>query len=147
MNTIYIKRYNNGERNFSDEVTIFNEYELEEILTEKETLYIYAALADNLKAQNDEFEDLQCVCDITRIYVQPDIKQFLYKLKNELLTQSVTVSGDDDSYDYFPDLVYAFAQICKQLKQVDYYNDIIKQLNRILDYNEDDENYIVSMKS
>jgi len=59
-----------------------------------------------------------------------DIDNELKVLQAEILEHSKTVSGDDDYYDYFPDKVDAFYQICDHFKKLAFYNETLKILNK-----------------
>ena len=144
MSELYIARYNNGERNFKEEMTIFDAFELTEILDEDEVKALHKKLCDKLSIDNDYFkhDENTYPFDITKVNVPKNVDLFLYALNKQLFQQAVTVSGDDDTYDYFPDLLYAFLQICEHLNKLDYYNNLVPALNRVLDYNEGDEEYI-----
>jgi hypothetical protein len=77
---------------------------------------------------------------ITRIDIQEEIlddwiKTFSEYLKNE----SDNVGGDDSYYDYFPDIVNIFNNICVELDKKEIYNETLRYMkeNR---YSDDDEN-------
>ena len=138
---IYIERYNNGERNFKREHTVFDSFETEDLLGEEKAFEIYQLYAEKAKLF---IQDSLCV-DITRIQINlNDLDNELNALANEVYEHSKRVGGDDDSYDYFPDLVYAFRQICQAVKRFDVYNEVAMTLNERLNYNEDDELFIAS---
>jgi len=122
---IYIIRYLNGERNFFNERTAFNFYETEQLLGEEKTFQIAALFKDKISDY-----PLDSQADITRITLDlNNLNKELDKLSKEIYEHSKTVSGDDDVFDYFPDLIYAFYQICEQLNRLDYYNKVISYLN------------------
>ena len=126
--TFYIKRYNNGERNFVNERTIFNNFETQELLGEDQTLKILKIYAKKAKIdiwrEDDQF-------DITSITLNlNEIDKEIEKLVSEVLKQSETVSGDDDVFDYFTDLVFAFNQICDKYNKLDKYKEIVEYLNK-----------------
>ena len=119
---VYLVRYLNGERNFKNERTVFNHYETSELLGETQAaallqLYAKGAL---LKAGEQ--------ADITRIQIDTnDLDKELDKLKEQVLVGSI--GADDDTFDYFPDLVFAFQQICELFKKTELYNEVAKILN------------------
>ena len=122
--TIYIRRYNNGERNFKREITVFNEYETEELLGEEKTKEVFKIY------QKQAFGEENSSYDITSFSIDIDnTQEELKKLQTEILEQAETVSGDDDVYDCFPDLVFAFEQICEKLNSFDIYNETLKTLD------------------
>lgn len=132
---IYLIRYNNGERNFKHERTVFDYYQIEELMGEKRTNELILEFLKKAKLDTSNL-----YVDITKISFNAlDIDNELNKLANEIYKHSETVSGDDDTYDYFPDLIYAFEQICESLKQDAFYNKVVLKLNKILEYDEDDE--------
>ena len=127
---IYIIRYNNGERNFRNERTIFDSFQNEEFFGDKakevEVLYIERLKEVDPKA----FEYYSEYTDITSIQVDlNNLDRYMSRLKEEIYNHSKTVSGDDDSFDYFPDLIYAFLQICEHLNRKDDYNEVVTYLN------------------
>lgn len=134
---IYMIRYLNGRRNFKRESTVFNEYETEELLGEKQTQLIAVEYFEQAKLEYVEG------ADITRISIDTDnITEELRQLNRELLQHSIRVGGNDDEYDYFPDLVYAFEQICEAFDMLDYYHKVVEDLNLLLGYKEEDELFI-----
>ena len=121
--TVYIVRYLNGERNFRNERTVFDNFQIEELMGEERAQEICQELNKkaNLEAENN---------DITSISIKPsEAEEKLIGLKGELIGQASTVGGDDDSFDYFPDLVFAFEQICKAFNRIDIYNSVLPILN------------------
>jgi len=123
--TIYIIRLYNGERNFTRERTTFDNYETEELLGEKRAKELCVEYLT--KAKLDTSNDYT---DITNVRINTlDLNNELNKLKLEILEQAKTVSGADDTYDYFPNLVFAFYQICIKTNSIPFYNTIIPILN------------------
>jgi len=57
----------------------------------------------------------------------------------ELLNQPYGVGADDGHYDYFPDLVDQFKQLCKQTDMNALYNETIDNLKKHHEYNECEE--------
>jgi len=135
--TIVIERYNNGERNFKHERTAFDAFEAEELLGEQDAFKIYDMFVRKLNIESKIMKDLTTLSINIR-----DLDNELKTLQDELYKQAESVSGDDDAYDYFPDLVYAFEQICKDVERKDIYNETADKLNEILEYNTEDELYI-----
>ena len=136
--TIYIERYNNNERMFKKEHILIDTFAFEEAFGEAFTDEFKTKAFERLKIADGDM-----TCDINYININMDNIDFdLYCLRKELLEQSVTVSGDDDVFDYFPDLVFAFYQICKALDKFDYFKTVETDLNRILNYKQEDEEYI-----
>lgn len=142
---LYLIRHLNGERNFKNEVTVFNHHETDELFygdpeKVKKIAFEYYQKTFGVE-QAEHLIDSQP--DITRITIDIENKNTeLIELYLELSEHSETVSGDDDSYDYFPDLIYAFRQICKQLGELDYFKTVASVLNERLNYSEGDELYI-----
>jgi len=135
---IYIKRYQNKERNFKEEVTVFNSFEIEELLGDERTFEMGEEIA--LKALKDHYEDNT---DITRITIDTDkLDEELKKLQNEIREQAIGVSGDDDAYDYFSDIIYAFYQICDRFGERALYNETADLINEHFEYEENDELFI-----
>ena len=140
---VYIERYLDGERNFKNERTVFDENETESLLGEEKAYEIFLIYAKKAKIPLQKFIAMR---NITRIQINTlDLDNELNKLKAELIEQTETVGGDDDAYDYFPDLVYAFNQICEKFNRLDIYNQTAVELNKLLDYEEDDELFIQSL--
>jgi hypothetical protein len=122
---VYIARYNNGDYNFSHEETVFNEYEVAELMGDEFAAKVLKDIAK--KANLVENENI----DITRISLdEDDIENELKKLEIELYKFNESVSGDDSYYDYFPDIVYAFQQICEAFNKREVYERVIEYLNR-----------------
>jgi len=150
---IYIVRHNNGERNFRNERTILDSYALDDFFSEN----VQVAMSDEGKVIRKLFVDrLKIIapyalvylddneyCDITSIqYETANPQKKLDELRIQLIEQSKSVSGDDDSYDYFPDLIFAFNQVCDKLDRLDFYKSVASELNKLLDYEEDYELFI-----
>jgi hypothetical protein len=141
---IYIERYNNGERNFSRERTVFDYYETQELMGEDKANKV---AFEYYKEAFGEAKAKQIVrnhyTDITRVAF--DLDNLAPKIKifaDELIEQATTVGGDDDSFDYFPDLVFAFKQICEAVGYNETYKEIVSILNKQLEYEPDDELFI-----
>ena len=130
---LYIVRYLNGERNFRREITVYDHYRTEEVFGDKEAMSICKLYADQIAKTNKAFTGYafnDYVFDITTI--QFDLKnlgQQLSRLANELIIQSENVGGDDDSYDYFPDLVFAFQQVCEHFDKKELFNETADLVN------------------
>ena len=75
--TVYIKRYNNGERNFKREHTLVDTTQLVELLGEREANKIAKEILDTANIKYDPNE-LDCV-DITYIHI--NIKTLEHSLK------------------------------------------------------------------
>jgi hypothetical protein len=136
--TIYIARYN-LDRTFENEIVTLDSYLIEELLGEQETNVIMRQA--QIKAFGDILDkDLSNITQIT--YEAAALDEFITDLIAELYKQSESVSGDDDSYDYFPDLVFAFKQICKATNRQELCEVVIKQINELLEYDEDDDLYL-----
>jgi hypothetical protein len=132
---IYLTRYLNGERNFKREHKVFDYYETEELTGEKAidiaNTYYLSAFGDT----NDSFPD------ITRIQIDLEhLDEEISKLFVEVIEHSETVSGDDDVFDYFPDLVWAFKQICLAVDKIEVYERLVYILyeNKYEDYKDED---------
>ena len=128
---IYIARYNNGERNFKREITIFDQFYNEQLFGEQGVKQLIEIYAQKLKETNpiahSYFEDYT---DLTVISIDIDnLDEEMRELKDEIYEHSKTVGGDGDSFDYFPDLIFAFQQICEQLDRKEDYNEIVRYLN------------------
>lgn len=121
---VYLYRYQSDEA-FKKEHIVYDEYETEELLGEeqaKKIAKIYYAKANILEEDG---------VNVTRISVNTlDLDNELKALQAEILEISKTVSGDDDYYDYFPDKVNAFCQVCEHFKKVAFYNETVKILNK-----------------
>lgn len=144
--TIYIQRWNNGERVFKREHTVFDECEISSVFsglceTPTESYEIRKMIADGIKGiHGQELFDKET--DITSITLNiNDIDNEVDKLANEILDMTDSVGGDDDTFDYFPDIVCAFCQICETLDMMNKYNELISKLNTILGYTVKDEEY------
>ena len=137
LKQVVIERYNNEERNFKRERTAFNAFEVEELLGEQTAFDIYTMFAKKLNIKDKSIKDITVIS----INIH-DLDNELKALQNELYEQAKTVSGDDDAYDYFPDLVYAFAQICEEFDRKDIYNETVERLNELLEYNAGEELYL-----
>jgi len=135
---IYLIRYQNGERNLKSETTIFNNYETEELLGE-ETAKIIQKIFYEKAFPNSNINEIEEYTDITRIQLNRNKSvEEIRKISAQILDQSQTIGGDGDAFDFFPDLVFAFEQICDKVielepkhKQaiVNIFNDVIKYLN------------------
>ena len=133
--TIYIVRYNNGERNFKHERTTLDSYQVDDFFGEERdsanTRNLYYERLKELAPYAYEYIDKDAFCDITHIgYTVGEEDAFVKDLSIELLEHSKSVGGDDDTYDYFPDLVWAFEQICRRFKKTGVYNTVIAELNK-----------------
>ena len=137
---IFIERYNNGERNFSKERTLFDQFQISEAFGEEVAFEMSQQFAKLANIDLNEYADL------TFVEINEDaIEDELNDLKFELLDQLDVVGADDDQYDYIPDLVYAFEQICRELNAIDFYNRVIEEVNEKLNYEEEDELYYSSI--
>ena len=124
---IYIERWNNGERQLKGEVTVFDFYRTEELMGVLPTLQVQLIYAQHAKIELSEYTDLTCVTvDLDEKDSNSDP---LAEIKDDIIEQANTVSGDDDCYDYFPDMIYAFYQVCEQLNKQSDYDEIINILN------------------
>ncbi len=57
----------------------------------------------------------------------------------ELLDGPYGIGADDGHYDYFPDLVDQFRQLCEQLKLPKLYNKTVMELSKHREYKDDAE--------
>jgi hypothetical protein len=114
--TIYIKRYNDGERNFKRERTVFDFFEIEELLGVTRTNELLKELCDRAQIA------FEMGVNLTEVQVDLDkIDEDIEQLNKEVIEKMGEVSGDDDAYDYFPDLLAAFEQVCVQLNKKEVY--------------------------
>ena len=143
---IYLIRYLEGERKFTEEVTVFNYYETEELFpsatnTDAIAKQFTDAYLESIKGviNNDYIYDAH-EFSISRVCVDTEhIFDSVSRFARDLLVQANSVRGDDDSYDYFTDLVMAFEQICAQTKQIKLYNDTVDKINEFFDLEPKDE--------
>ena len=121
---VYLYRYQDGVA-FEREQLVFDHYYTEELLGEeqaKTVAKIYYA-----KANMSERDGVNLsVISLNTL----DIDNELKALQAEIIEHSKTVSGDNDYYDYFPDKVDAFYQICDHFKKLAFYNETLKILNK-----------------
>ena len=142
---IYLIRYLNGERNFRNEQTITDEYLLEAFFEEKQVASIQKIYTDRLKeaapyALEYIYEDHDSYA-ITKVNYS---KNDLPALAADLIALKDTLGGDDDTFDYFPDLIYAFQQICEFFKQPEIYNSVARYYNKEVYDHYDDPLPIIS---
>ena len=131
---VYIKRWNNGEMNFKNERTIVNGYELEMVMGSEWTQNILLEVAKKCDIPNDgELWDIT-----TMQFDQENIEEELKELIPQIWEHFEHKGADDGTYDYFPDLMYAFEQICIAFRREDIYNTIALELNE-KEYDENGE--------
>ena len=128
---MYIKRWNNGEMNFKNERTIVDGYELEMVMGAEWTQNILLEVAKKCDVaflghipSNGELWDIT-----TMQFDQENIEEELKELIPQIWEHFEHKGADDGTYDYFPDLMYAFEQICIAFGREDIYNTIALELN------------------
>ena len=57
----------------------------------------------------------------------------------ELLDQPYGIGADDGHFDYYPDLVDQFRQLCVKINEIELYNETIKKIKAHKEYSEDEE--------
>ena len=57
----------------------------------------------------------------------------------DILEEPYGVGADDGHFDYFPDLVDQFRQLCEQIGEIELYNLTIRDLKEHYEYNECEE--------
>jgi len=131
--TVYIIRYNNGEMNFKFERTVVNGYELMEAMGEAYALNILKEVAIKVGIKEGDEEQL---IDITEMsFKQSEARTEIRKLIPQIWEHWDHRGADDGTFDYFPDLIYAFQQICEAFKCCDIYNEVATECNE-KEYNE-----------
>ena len=129
---VYFLRYNSGEREFKHEHVVIDQYELDEFFGEVAAQDVRKIYIETLKIKAPYAFDIINDTQVDVSYISINVNALdseLNKLAKAILEQALEVSGDDDVYDYFPDLVFAFYQICDRYKRFDIYNDVIAVLN------------------
>ena len=146
---VYFERWCNGERQFQcvNERTVFDSCEIDSIfrtgaIQGSEVMQIRKMIVDGIKNRCGQELDDSAYSDITTIqFDREKVDLILAEMGDECVSQAHSVSGDDDVYDYFPDLVGVFEQACVYFDEKKLYNDFVKKINHVLEYEKDDEGY------
>ena len=98
------------------------------------------AMINIKKRFNIDDDYISCVIEINAkqskaLQIVNDNKDYLFYLLNK----PYGIGADDGHYDYFPDLVEQFKQLCLAFDTKEIYNETIKQLKEHEEYKECEE--------
>lgn len=134
--TFYLLRDNAGEREFTKERILFDLYDLSEIMGETEAEQLLDKICEKLSLKRDGEYYLTSVT-----LNMGELDKELESLSEQILEAFESLGADDDTFDYFPDFVRAFQQICEQTNKKYFFNELIKILNEE-EYNDIGEPFV-----